>query len=499
MQTRYFVSFLAAVAIAVANTGCNTTTNSQQANDIAEIRSTLNKQREDIAALRKALASKTATSFEQDQLFDAAVLLARKSPENQSSTAIYLLGTIGGSKAEPILLEMLENASPNQLPAILTALSNIRSQKLHDILMKFLTSEENQQTISSVVSILNNSNSTNPNIVKKSDLPVIEKILEKYPDSDYNNNRYIRGMLLGIILRLDQDKGVQYICDDLQSATFPQKQNIIYLITNNNYRISFKSWEKIIKSTGDFDEFNPDIYLAILRVLSQTGDLRATDLILAWAEFAKTNDNFRRQYVDSLVRLRDPKAAKTLLDLYQPENLVNCKGRGNLDNYPGIRRENNNYVLVDAATMQKLLEQRAKKIESLNELDKRRAEKETESNPQPSKEKIVTMSAEACLGLMDEGKYSESWNEGSEEELKDRVKQQKWELAIREVRAPLGKLISRKVRNISYQTNFADAPDKQWSTIEFKTSFENKKSATEMVSLSLNKDGKWQVFSYSIR
>lgn len=384
MQTKYFAAFLVAVAIAGVNAGCSTTTNSQQANDIAEIRSTLNKQQEDIAALRKALDSKTATSFEQDQLFNAAVLLARKSPESQSATAIYLLGTIGGSKAEPILLEMLENASPNQLPAILTALSNIRSQKLHDILIKFLTSEENQQTISTVVNILYNSNQTIPNIVKKSDLPVIEKMLAKYPDSDYNNNRYIRGMLLGIILRLDQDKGVQYICDDLQSAALPQKQNIIYLITNNNHRISFKSWVKIIKSTGDFDEFNPDTYYAILRGLSQTGDLRFTDLILPWAEFAKTNDNFRRQYIDSLVRLRDPKAAKTLLDFYQPENLVNCKGRGSLDNYPGLKRESNNYVLVDDATMQKLLEQRTKKIENLNELDKKRAAQEVENNPQPT-------------------------------------------------------------------------------------------------------------------
>lgn len=393
MQTRYFTSFWVAIAIAGANAGCNTTPpSSQQAGDIAEIRSTLNKQQEDIAALRKALDSKTVTSSEQDQLFNAAVLLARNLPESQSSMAISLLGTIGGSKAEPILLEMLETASPNQSPAILSALGNIRSQKCHDVFMKLLDSNNNQQVVSTVVSILHN---TAPNIVKKSDLPTIEKTLEKYPDNDYNNNRYIRGILLGIILRLDQAKGVQYICDDLQLASFPQKQNIIFLITNNNHSISVNLWDKIIKSTGDFDEFNLDIYYAILRALSQTGDLRVTDLFLPWAEFARTNDNFRRQYVDALVRMRDPKAAKILLELYQPENSVSCKNRGIadnsqgiksrgiLDNYPGIKKVNDIYVLVDDATMQKLLEQRAKKIERLNELDKKRAEKETENNPQP--------------------------------------------------------------------------------------------------------------------
>ena len=384
MQTRYFVSFLAAVAIAGANAGCSTTTNSQQANDIAEIRSTLNKQQDEIAALRKTIDSKTVVGSEQDQLFDAAVLLARKCHENQaSSMAISILGTIGGTKAEPILLEMLETASPNQLSAILGALSNMRSQKLHDILMKFLTREENQQVVSNVVSILNN---TNPNIIKKSDLPAIEKTLEKYPDNSNNNNHYIRNMLLGIILRLDQDKGVQYICDDLRLSISPQKQNIIYIVinhsNNNNNFIRADLWGKIIKSTGDFDESNLDVYYAILQGIAQKEDWRVTDLILPWAEFARTNDNFRRQYVDSLVRLRDPKAAKTLLELYQLKNSGRSMARVNLDNYPGIKIENDAYVLVDDTTMQKLLEQRAKKIENLNELDKKRAEKETENTQQ---------------------------------------------------------------------------------------------------------------------
>lgn len=392
MQTKSYASFLVAIAIAGVNAGCSTATNSQQANDIAEIRSTLNKQQDEIAALRKALDSKTFTSYEQDQLFSAVVLLARKSPENQTSMAISLLGSIGGLKAEPILLEMLETASPNQTSAILDTLSNMRSQKCHDVFMKILADEDNPQVTSTVVSILYNNNQ---NIVKKSDLPAIEKLLVKYPNNDYNNNRYIRGMLLGIILRLDQKKGVQYICDDLEAANSTQKQNTIFQITNYNPRLSFNSWEKIIKSTGDFDEFNPDIYYAILRGLSQTGDLRVTDLILPWAEFAKTNENFRRQYVDSLVRMRDPKAAKTLLELYQPGSSVSCKNRGfadnspgiknrgSLDNYPGIKKVNDIYVPVDDATMQKLLDQRAGKIESLNELDKKRAEKETENNPQP--------------------------------------------------------------------------------------------------------------------
>ena len=104
---------------------------------------------------------------------------------------------------------------------------------------------------------------------------------------------------------------------------------------------------------------------------------------MSLADFAETNDNFRRQFFETLIRLKDPKAAKTVLDLYhqlyqqKKSEIASARamGRGNMDNYPGIKKENDNYVLVDDAAMQKLLELRAKKIERLNEQDKKRTAK----------------------------------------------------------------------------------------------------------------------------
>ena len=78
MLPKHAATALASIAIAAFIAGCNTTDQAgaqKQAVDIAEIRATLNKQQQDIAALRKELESKTAGG--QDQLFNAAALLAR--------------------------------------------------------------------------------------------------------------------------------------------------------------------------------------------------------------------------------------------------------------------------------------------------------------------------------------------------------------------------------------------------------------------------------------
>ena len=43
------------------------------------------------------------------------------------------------------------------------------------------------------------------------------------------------------------------------------------------------------------------------------------------------------------------------------------------------------------------------------------------------------------------------------------------------------------------------APDGEYVVIQFKTSFENKKSGIETVTPMLDKDGKWRVSGYYIK
>ena len=114
------------------------------------------------------------------------------------------------------------------------------------------------------------------------------------------------------------------------------------------------------------------------------------------------------------------------------------------------------------------------------------------------REKAAIASAEKWLGIVDEGKYIESWKKSSEY-FKQAIKQDQWEPAVQAVREPLGKLVSRKVKSASYTTSLPGAPDGQYVVIQFNTSFENKKSGIETVTPKMDKDGVWRVSGYYIK
>ena len=113
------------------------------------------------------------------------------------------------------------------------------------------------------------------------------------------------------------------------------------------------------------------------------------------------------------------------------------------------------------------------------------------------KKKIAVTVAEKWLGLVDEGKYVESWKKAAEY-FRNAVKQEQWEESMLAVRKPLGKLVSRKVKSTSYKTSLPGAPDGEYVVIQFETSFTNKKKTIETVTPMMDKDGKWQVSGYFI-
>jgi hypothetical protein len=114
------------------------------------------------------------------------------------------------------------------------------------------------------------------------------------------------------------------------------------------------------------------------------------------------------------------------------------------------------------------------------------------------REKAAIASAEKWLTIVDQGKYMESWK-ASSEYFKQAVTREQWEQAVKAVRQPLGKLISRKVKSAAYTTSLPGAPDGQYVVIQFNTSFENKKSGIETVTPMIDKDGKWRVSGYYIK
>ncbi len=114
------------------------------------------------------------------------------------------------------------------------------------------------------------------------------------------------------------------------------------------------------------------------------------------------------------------------------------------------------------------------------------------------KEKAAIAVAEKWLKLVDQGKYTKSWQESSRY-FKMLVKEDQWIEAAQTTRGPLGKMVSRKVKSATYTTKLPTAPDGEYVVIEFETAFKYKKSAIETVTPMMDKDGKWRVSGYYLR
>jgi hypothetical protein len=113
-------------------------------------------------------------------------------------------------------------------------------------------------------------------------------------------------------------------------------------------------------------------------------------------------------------------------------------------------------------------------------------------------EDAAQAAAEKWLKLVDEGKYGDSWEQAAKL-FKGAVTQEQWKQAASGVRAPLGKVVSRKVKSRDYTQKVPGAPDGQYVVIQFDTVFEKKSAAVETVTPMLDPDGAWRVSGYFIR
>jgi Protein of unknown function (DUF4019) len=117
---------------------------------------------------------------------------------------------------------------------------------------------------------------------------------------------------------------------------------------------------------------------------------------------------------------------------------------------------------------------------------------------QPAAERAAVDSAIKWLRLVDASDYAASWDEAAQF-FKNAVSKEQWTEKVKAVRAPLGKVNSRKLKSTTYKTSLPGAPDGQYVVIQFDSSFENKKSAVETVTPMMDKDGQWRVTGYFIR
>lgn len=118
------------------------------------------------------------------------------------------------------------------------------------------------------------------------------------------------------------------------------------------------------------------------------------------------------------------------------------------------------------------------------------------SNPQA--ETAAVTAANTWLALVDTEKYSESWDEAAQF-FKGAVEKEQWIQAMQSGRKPFGQNISRELNSKNYRTSLPGAPDGEYVVIQFKASFENKKSAIETITPMLDKDGQWRVSGYFMK
>jgi hypothetical protein len=106
-------------------------------------------------------------------------------------------------------------------------------------------------------------------------------------------------------------------------------------------------------------------------------------------------------------------------------------------------------------------------------------------------------SAEVFLQLIDCGQYWASWGKTAPI-FNGQVSREKWVEMLSGARPLFGAMTSRDVRAARFTTSLPGAPDGDYVTIQFASSFERKAAASETVTMTLIKN-EWQVAGYFIK
>jgi hypothetical protein len=113
-------------------------------------------------------------------------------------------------------------------------------------------------------------------------------------------------------------------------------------------------------------------------------------------------------------------------------------------------------------------------------------------------EKAATSAAQTWLTEIDNGDYTQSWQNAAAF-FQNAVTGEQWKTSMETFRKPLGDLVSRKLTSAKATAELPGAPAGQYVVMQFETSFANKKSAVETVTFMLEKDGQWKSAGYFIK
>lgn len=104
----------------------------------------------------------------------------------------------------------------------------------------------------------------------------------------------------------------------------------------------------------------------------------------------------------------------------------------------------------------------------------------------------------AWLALMDAGKYGEA-RDAAAAMVKAAVTKDVWEQTMVGARSPLGKVMQRDLSTARSTKSLPGAPDGEYVVTEYRTRFEHKAQAVEMVVTTREADGVWRVAGYHFK
>jgi len=101
------------------------------------------------------------------------------------------------------------------------------------------------------------------------------------------------------------------------------------------------------------------------------------------------------------------------------------------------------------------------------------------------------------LGGVDQERYGESWDNGSEI-FKVTIPKEEWENLLNKVRKPLGRVTNREVIDQRVAADPKGLPAGDYMVMLYNTTFSNKPSAIELVTLRFE-NGTWKVLTYQVK
>jgi hypothetical protein len=113
-----------------------------------------------------------------------------------------------------------------------------------------------------------------------------------------------------------------------------------------------------------------------------------------------------------------------------------------------------------------------------------------------TREKEARSAAEEWLNLIDKTDYASAYA-AEPPRLRAATTEEQFVRSMQSRRQPFGRVLSRNFIGAAYTRKLTGAPDGNYESILFKTSFENKKLAAERVILSRESSG-WKVVDYRV-